>query len=169
MEILTVKGSENHKNRHMNRHVNRLLGFLILVSVQTFGQTPTSYLLKPDRVFDGAGMHTGWAVLVTGNRITAAGPSGGIRPEQGTVTVEMKGQTLLPGLIEGHAHLLLHPYNEKLHGMTRYLRSRWPNGSSAVSAMPAERWRPGSPRSGTWARKAPGTPMRASARALRKA
>ena len=112
MEILTVKGSENHKNRHMNRHVNRLLGSLILVSVQTFGQTPTSYLLKPDRVFDGAGMHTGWAVLVTGNRITAAGPSGGIRPEQGTVTVEMKGQTLLPGLIEGHAHLLLHPYNE---------------------------------------------------------
>ncbi len=30
----------------------------------------------------------------------------------GTEIIELKGYTLLPGLIEGHSHLFLHPYNE---------------------------------------------------------
>ena len=30
----------------------------------------------------------------------------------GTQVIELKGMTLLPGLIEGHSHLFLHPYNE---------------------------------------------------------
>lgn len=29
-----------------------------------------------------------------------------------TRIIEMKGATLLPGLIEGYSHLFLHPYNE---------------------------------------------------------
>src|SRR4029079_6232777 len=29
-----------------------------------------------------------------------------------TRVIELKGSTLLPGLIEGHSHLFLHPYNE---------------------------------------------------------
>lgn len=72
----------------------------------------TSYLLKPDRVFDGVEMHTNWAVLISGERIEAAGPLDQIRPKAGTKTIELKGQTLLPGFIEGHSHVLLHPYNE---------------------------------------------------------
>ncbi|MFP2960741.1 amidohydrolase family protein [Myxococcus sp. 1LA] len=75
---------------------------------------PASYLLRPDRVFDGvtARPHTGWVVLVTGDRIAAAGPEAQVKVPQGTTTVDLKGTTLLPGLIEGHSHLLLHPYNE---------------------------------------------------------
>ncbi len=92
--------------------MKRLLSLLILVTLHAYGQEPSSYLLKPDRVFDGEEMHTGWAVLVTGNAIEAAGPAGQIRPGNGTRVIELKGQTLLPGLIEGHSHLLLHPYNE---------------------------------------------------------
>jgi imidazolonepropionase-like amidohydrolase len=76
--------------------------------------TPRSTLLRPARVFDGvsAEPHVGWVVLVTGERIAAAGPAAEVRAPAGTTTVDLPGTTLLPGLIEGHSHLLLHPYNE---------------------------------------------------------
>jgi imidazolonepropionase-like amidohydrolase len=70
------------------------------------------YLLRPDRVFDGEQMHEGWQVLVHGRLIEAAGPAGSIKTPAGTVFMDLKGATLLPGLIEGHSHLFLHPYNE---------------------------------------------------------
>ena len=71
-------------------------------------------LLIPARVFDGvnAQLHDGWSVLVRGNRIEAAGPSASITAPAGATTIRLPGLTLLPGLIEAHAHLLLHPYNE---------------------------------------------------------
>ena len=78
-------------------------------------QTPAqSTLLRPARVFDGvsAEPHVGWVVLVTGERIAAVGPAADVRAPAGATTVELPGTTLLPGLIEGHSHLLLHPYNE---------------------------------------------------------
>jgi imidazolonepropionase-like amidohydrolase len=51
-------------------------------------------------------------VLVKGKRIEAAKPGKEMVIPAGTTTIELKGQTLLPGLIEGHSHLFLHPYNE---------------------------------------------------------
>src|SRR3984893_12017954 len=70
----------------------------------------TFYLLKPDRVFDGEQMHEGWQVLVKNNRIESAGNN--ITILKGVQIIILKGCTLLPGLIEGHSHLFLHPYNE---------------------------------------------------------
>ncbi|HYH81343.1 MAG TPA: amidohydrolase family protein [Longimicrobium sp.] len=74
---------------------------------------PQRWLLRPARVFDAvtAQPHEGWAVLVVGDRIAAAGPAGSLQAA-GARVVELPGMTLLPGLIEGHGHLLLHPYNE---------------------------------------------------------
>ena len=71
-------------------------------------------LLVPDRVFVGTedSARTGWAVLVTGDRITAVGPRASLRPPAGARTLALPGTTLLPGLIEGHTHLFLHPYDE---------------------------------------------------------
>jgi imidazolonepropionase-like amidohydrolase len=69
-------------------------------------------LLQPDRVFDGEKMQEGWWVLVKGNIIEAAGPSQSIKVPPNTQRIDLKGMTLLPGLIEGHSHLFLHPYNE---------------------------------------------------------
>ena len=68
-------------------------------------------LLKPDRVFDGTDMHQGWIVLVKNDTIAAAG-SMQFKLPAATKVSELKGCTLLPGLIEGHSHLFLHPYNE---------------------------------------------------------
>ena len=67
-------------------------------------------VLRPDRVFDGEAMHEGWSVLIRGETIDAVGPS--ITVPRGGQTIDLPGATLLPGLIEGHSHLLLHPYNE---------------------------------------------------------
>ncbi len=68
-------------------------------------------VLRPARVFDGDALHEGWAVRVSGDRIEAAGPAAGVQTS-GASVVDMPGTTLLPGLIEGHSHVLLHPYNE---------------------------------------------------------
>jgi imidazolonepropionase-like amidohydrolase len=68
------------------------------------------FVLRPDRVFDGEAMHAGWSVVVRGDRIDAVGPS--LTPPAGAQTIGLTGTTLLPGLVEGHSHLLLHPYDE---------------------------------------------------------
>ncbi|RZK56785.1 MAG: amidohydrolase family protein, partial [Hymenobacter sp.] len=73
---------------------------------------PPATLLRPAAVFDGEALHLGWVVLVQGDKIAAAGPAAGISVPAGATTLELPGLTLLPGLIEGHSHLLLHPYNE---------------------------------------------------------
>jgi imidazolonepropionase-like amidohydrolase len=72
---------------------------------------PRVFVLKPTRVFDGAAVHEGWAVRVSGDRVDAVGAAAGVAGD-GAETIELPGTTLLPGLIEGHSHVLLHPYNE---------------------------------------------------------
>ncbi len=95
------------------RNHNLLLGFILLLAVPAIAQrTDTAILLKPDRVFDGETFHNNWAVLVQRNMIIAVGDAAGIHPDGVYKTIELKGATLLPGLIEGHSHLFLHPYNE---------------------------------------------------------
>ncbi len=69
-------------------------------------------LLRPDSVFDGEEMHSQWVVLVQDANIQYAGPADGMNQPPGTEVIDLKGMTLMPGLIEGHSHLLLHPYNE---------------------------------------------------------
>ena len=69
-------------------------------------------LLTPARVFDGMEMHEGWSVLVRGERIAAAGPTASVSVPANVRRVDLAGTTLMPGMIEMHSHLLLHPYNE---------------------------------------------------------
>lgn len=76
----------------------------------------TVYLLKPAHVFDGesAQLHDNWAILVRGQKIEAVGPASGINAPAEAKTIELAGLTLMPGLIEAHSHILLHPYSETL-------------------------------------------------------
>src|SRR5687768_2034577 len=85
---------------------------VLFCSISSIAQVKadTFYLLKPDRVFDGEQMHEGWQVLVKNKKIEAIGDIKNF--PRTAIVIELKGCTLLPGLIEGHSHLFLHPYNE---------------------------------------------------------
>lgn len=74
----------------------------------------TPLLLVPDAVFDGTSdqLHRGWAVLVQGQRIAAAGPLASLTVPRGAQRIDLPGTTLLPGLSDLHSHVLLHPYDE---------------------------------------------------------
>ena len=94
--------------------MNKFCFLLLLLPFSLFAQPIVVF--KPDRVFDGETMHEGWAVRIKGDKIDAVGPvtsfpANGANPSDASV-IELPGTTLLPGLIEGHSHLLLHPYNE---------------------------------------------------------
>src|SRR5262245_44514781 len=84
-----------------------LLAATITAAAEPAADTPI--LLRPARVFDGTMMHAGWRVLVKGDRIVAAGSD---VTAAGAREIDLPGTTLVPGLIEGHSHLFLHPYNE---------------------------------------------------------
>jgi len=77
-------------------------------------QPETIYLLKPAHVFDGqsAQLHDDWVVLVKGEKIEAVGPPAEVRAPADAKLIELAHLTLLPGLIEAHSHILLHPYSE---------------------------------------------------------
>jgi imidazolonepropionase-like amidohydrolase len=76
----------------------------------------TVYLLKPAHVFDGesAQLHDDWAVVVRGQKIEAVGSPAMIRVPADAKLIELPGLTLMPGLIEAHSHVMLHPYSETL-------------------------------------------------------
>ena len=78
------------------------------------GTAPERYLLRPARVFDAATGSTkeGVAVLVRGARIEAIGTATTLTVPAGTEMIDLPRTTLLPGLIDAHSHVLLHPYNE---------------------------------------------------------
>ena len=87
-------------------------GILLLTATTLFAQD-TLFILQPDRVFDGESFHTNWTVAVRGERIIAAGETLNIDTTQNIVQrIDAVGMTLLPGLIDAHTHVLLHPYNE---------------------------------------------------------
>jgi imidazolonepropionase-like amidohydrolase len=97
----------------MSYQTSALLSWLLLslAALAPCGEPPAPVLLRAARVFDGATMHTGWEVAVSGGTIAAAGPRGSAAPGDARV-LDRGDVTLLPGLIEGHSHLLLHPYDE---------------------------------------------------------
>src|SRR6266550_2456555 len=100
-----------------------LLSLLCLLPVYSRAQAPTTakqpetvYLLRPAHVFDGAAaqLHDSWVVLVRGEKIEAVGPAGEIKTPADAKVIDLPGLTLMPGLIEAHSHVLLHPYSETL-------------------------------------------------------
>jgi imidazolonepropionase-like amidohydrolase len=95
--------------------------FLLLVgSVATFSsgaQAPAAHslLLEPAQVWTaGEPLHSGWVVLIEGKEIKAVGTKASVAVPPDAERIALPGMTVLPGLMDLHSHLLLHPYNEKL-------------------------------------------------------
>jgi len=88
------------------------LMLMLLITGPAMAAEQQAILLRPARVFDGVdpAPHPGWQVLVEGDKIAAVGPN--LTVPAGTRIIDLPGETLMPGMIEGHSHLFLHPYNE---------------------------------------------------------
>jgi imidazolonepropionase-like amidohydrolase len=90
--------------------MKRLFATVVALFLAPTAALSAPILLRPAQVFDGNALHSGWDVLVDGGKIVAVGPA--LPRPPGTEVRDLPGQTLLPGFIEGHSHLFLHPYNE---------------------------------------------------------
>ncbi|MFN3298605.1 MAG: amidohydrolase family protein [Sediminibacterium sp.] len=107
----------NLKNRLLVSAATMLLLFCInLVIINTCKAQASSsnklvYYITAGKVFDGENMQQNWAVIVQGNTITAAGPKDKIAVPANAKLINYPNATLTPGLIEGHSHILLYPYN----------------------------------------------------------
>jgi imidazolonepropionase-like amidohydrolase len=100
------------KEAKVTKRLRRAGWLMAALAASPLAAAGPAILLKPARVFDGvtATPHEGWQVLVEGDRIVAVGPA--LAEPEGAQIVDLPGLTLAPGLIEGHSHLFLHPYNE---------------------------------------------------------
>jgi imidazolonepropionase-like amidohydrolase len=102
------------EKREMRRLYMAVCGVALALPVIADEPSQKPLLLKPARVFDGvnAEAHEGWVVLVRGEKIEAVGPAAEVKAPAEARVIELEGATLLPGLIDAHTHVLLHPYNE---------------------------------------------------------
>jgi imidazolonepropionase-like amidohydrolase len=94
-----------------------LLAFAVSAPQSLGADTPPpAIVIAPDAVWDGiADMpHHAWVVVVRGSKIDAVGPAASVHAPADAQRIDLPGTTLIPGLIEGHSHLFLHPYNETL-------------------------------------------------------
>jgi len=91
-----------------------LLAFWCGLTGLISAQDQRPLVLKPAGVFDGLtdAPHESWVVVVRGERIEAAGPASEVKIPANARLIELSTATLLPGLIDAHTHVLLHPYGE---------------------------------------------------------
>jgi imidazolonepropionase-like amidohydrolase len=82
-----------------------VLIFAITINAQT------KYYITAPRLFDGEVMHKDWALIIDNNKIVSVGPIQQLNVPEGAVKVNYPNATIMPGLIEGHSHLMLYPYN----------------------------------------------------------
>ncbi len=91
-----------------------LLNFVVIawISVQA-GPAAADIILVPDAIFDGTSskLITNRAVLVSDGRIIQIANLDKLDQSKAQVIL-LPGQTLMPGLIDLHSHVLLHPYDE---------------------------------------------------------
>src|SRR5262249_15455724 len=108
-----------HYNRCMQMRLSYACAFTLIFSAAVFAQpsspreTGATYVLRAARTFDGESVREGWSVRVKGERIEGAGPSSGV-DTAGAKLIDLGNATLMPGLVEGHSHVLLHAYSETL-------------------------------------------------------
>jgi imidazolonepropionase-like amidohydrolase len=105
-----------------------LLSFSLpgLCAAQTQPQAPASHaiVLHAARLLDvkHGRLVTPGEVLVQGERIVEVGPS--VKPPAGADIIDLGDRTLLPGLIDAHVHLFLHPGAEDLQTVQESIPQR---------------------------------------------
>ena len=93
------------------KRLKSLLGFACLAIVISHTNAQSKYLITADRLFDGTEMHSKWAMMTDGSKIISVGPKDQMNVPKDAIIINYGDATITPGLIEGHSHLLLYPYN----------------------------------------------------------
>ena len=82
---------------------------VLVVSLGSAGAASAAHPSRPDsfavtnaRVFDGSQVIPSATVVVINGRIAAVGPN--VTPPQGIPVINGAGSTLMPGIIDSHAH-----------------------------------------------------------------
>src|SRR5579862_7006115 len=94
--------------------MNRLSILMVVAAGAIFAQQRSMVVLHAARLLDveSGRLLTPGEVLVQGERIVEAGAS--VTHPAGAKTIDLGDQTLMPGLIDVHVHLFLHPGAEDL-------------------------------------------------------
>jgi imidazolonepropionase-like amidohydrolase len=114
MARVVVASTHRCLSRVIDLVVARRILAIVLLGIGRAVAAQQPLLLVPARVFDAPRgvTHEGWAVLVRGTQIVAVGPPGAMTVPPDARQIDLAGTTLLPGLIDAHTHLFLHPYVE---------------------------------------------------------
>lgn len=89
------------------------LSLFAALATHAHAAPPGTVLITADKVWTGEGApHAGWSVLVAQGRIQAVGPLEKMTVPPDAERIALPGRTLIPGMIDLHSHVLLHPYNE---------------------------------------------------------
>ncbi len=93
----------------------RVISFLFLfLSFTALSQPSDSdeLLIQTGTLFDGESIRDNWVIHVKDGLISYAGPSSEYT-NPGTIrTIDLSDQFVMPGMIDAHTHVLLHPYDE---------------------------------------------------------
>ncbi len=98
----------------MNFRHAQLLTMIVMVGAVTARGEHCELVLTGASVLDPSGerLLEGYHVLIVDDRIAKVGPAARVTFPVGSKLIDLAGLTLVPGLIDLHSHLLLHPYNE---------------------------------------------------------
>lgn len=101
-------------------------------------QPPAALVLSGAKVLDPTGERflDGYDVLIVGDRIADVAPSQYVTAPDGARRLELAGSWVVPGLIDAHSHLLLHPYDEASWN-DQVLKESWE--LRTIRAVPAMR------------------------------
>ena len=93
------------------------------------GRAPADLVIRGGTVLNvfTAELLPGWDVAVAEGRIAYVGPDAGHTVGNATIVLEADGQTIAPGLIEGHTHIF-----ECRYGLAELLRYAVPGGTTTV-------------------------------------
>ncbi|WP_262695164.1 metal-dependent hydrolase family protein [Kordiimonas aquimaris] len=93
--------------------LNKLKTVIAISALMISSAASADILLVPDAIFDGVSnkLITGKAVLVKDGKIARIADPSAFASSTAEV-INLNGHTLMPGLIDLHSHVLLHPYDE---------------------------------------------------------
>ncbi len=118
----------------MTRRMCLCLSLAVFIGPQLRAQAPHPIVLHAARLLDveQGRILTPGEVLVEGNKIVAAGKS--VNHPAGAETIDLGDTTLMPGLIDAHTHLFLHPGAEDLQTVMESVPQRVISATLAAKA-----------------------------------